>query len=304
MVAKGKRFSGSTRSFTSAPSHSRSRCSTAGAGRRFGSTGREGVSVTMRLRTALLLGAALLGAGCTAGKAFRQGNVAMRAGDVDQAVAYYRTAVQAAPDNPNYKIALQRAMAAASYAHLEKAHQFEQQDQLEAARGEYRLASEYDPANRQAAAKVASLDQTIRARTDAARPRPAIEALREQARAATAPPLLNPASREPLGIHFQNVPARDILTFLADSTGINISYDRDAQVDRPTTLQLDNVTLEQALNQILTMNQLSYKIVSERSIFIFPDSVPKHVQFDDQVIQTFYLSNADPTDLTNIISTI
>ena len=33
----------------------------------------------------------------------------MHDGNLDEAVAAYRKAVQAAPDNPNYKIALQRA---------------------------------------------------------------------------------------------------------------------------------------------------------------------------------------------------
>src|SRR5262245_62556167 len=126
----------------------------------------------------------------------------MKAGDLDQAVAYYRTALQAAPDNPNYKIALERAMLAASRAHFDRARTFEAQDQLEAARGEYKLASEYDPANRQAAAKVIALDQTIRERIEASRPKPAIEQLRERARAASAPPILNPASREPLIVRF------------------------------------------------------------------------------------------------------
>ena len=101
-----------------------------------------------------------MAAGCAAGKAFRQGNVAIKDGDLDQAVAYYRTASQAAPDNPNYKIALERAQLAASRAHFDKAKAYEEQEQLEAARGEYQLASEYDPANRQAAAKVITLDQT------------------------------------------------------------------------------------------------------------------------------------------------
>src|ERR671936_3076219 len=98
----------------------------------------------------VLLVLAFVTGGCAAGRAFRRGNAAMRAGDLDQAVAYYRTAVQNAPDNANFKIALERAMVAASRAHLERARQFEEQDQLEAARGEYKLASEYDPTNRQA----------------------------------------------------------------------------------------------------------------------------------------------------------
>ena len=110
----------------------------------------------------------------------------MRAGNLDQAVAFFRRAVQSDPDKTEYKIALGRAMLAASYAHLERAKELEAQEQLEAARGEYRLASEYDPSNRSAAAKVAALDQIIRYRAEAARPRPPIDDMR--ARAADAEP--------------------------------------------------------------------------------------------------------------------
>jgi len=102
----------------------------------------------------VLLAVALLAGGCAAGQAFRQGDAASRAGDLDQAVAAYRRAVQADPDNPRYKIALERAMQAASRLHQDRARMFEQQDQLEAALGEYRQASEYDPSNRQAGVKV------------------------------------------------------------------------------------------------------------------------------------------------------
>jgi general secretion pathway protein D len=254
-------------------------------------------------QVALLIALALFAGGCAAGKAFRQGDSAMRAGNLDEAVAAYRRAVQASPDNPNYRIALQRAMQAASRAHIERAHEFEQQDQLEAALGEYRLASEYDPSNRMATAKVAELDRTIRDRIEASRPRPPIQLLRERARAASAEPILNPASREPLNLRFNNVSLRDILSTIGASTGINISYDREVQ-DRATTVQLDGVTLEQALNQIMAMNQLSYKVLSERSIFIFPDTPPKHAQYDEQVVRTFYLSHADATEVSQILSTI
>ena len=120
--------------------------------------------------------------------------------------------------------------------------------------------------------------------------------LRERARAASAEPILNPASREPLNLRFNNVSLRDILGVIGSSTGINISYDREVQ-DRAATVQLDGVTLEQALNQIMTMNQLSYKVLSDRSIFVFPDTPPKHAQYDEQVVRTFYLSHADATEV-------
>src|SRR6185295_16423374 len=206
---------------------------------------------TRLARLGVLLALVILASGCAANKAFRQGEGAMRSGNLDEAVAAYRRAVQDAPDNTNYKIALQRAMQAASRAHLDRAREFEQQDQLEAALGEYRQASEYDPTNRLATSKVAELDRTIRDRIEASRPVPAIQQLRERARAASAEPILNPASREPLNLRFNNVSLRDILGVIGSSTGINISYDREVQ-DRAATVQLDGVTLEQALNQIMT----------------------------------------------------
>ena len=246
---------------------------------------------------------ALAAGGCAANRAYRQGNTAMRAGNLDEAVAFYRRAVLADPDNPNYKIALERAMVAASRVHLDRGREFEQNDQLEAALGEYRQAGEYDPSNRLAVSKVAELERTIRDRIEASRPRPAIQEMRERARAASAEPVLNPASRDPLRLIFPNTSLRDILNFIAVSTGINVTYDRDVQ-DRLVTISLDGVTLEQALNQIMTMNQLSYKILSERSIFVFPDTGPKHAIYDEQVVRTFYVSHADATELVQTLGTI
>ena len=252
-----------------------------------------------------LLVAAIVAGGCAtgAGRAFKQGDAATRAGNLDEAIVAYRSAVQTEPNNAEYRVALQRSMLAASRAHLARAQQFESQDQIEAAVGEYRLASEYDPSNRMALAKVATLERAVRERAEAARPRPAIQDARARARAAIAPPILNPASREPLNLRFPNASRRDVLTFIAMATGINITYDRDV-TDAATTVQLEGVTLEQALNQIMAMNQLAYKVISERSIFVFNDTAAKHQQHDEQVVQTFYLSHANPTEVSQVLSTI
>jgi general secretion pathway protein D len=227
----------------------------------------------------------------------------MKTGDLDQAVAYFRTASESSPDNLNYKIALQRAMLAASRAHFEKAREFEEKDQLEAARGEYQLAGEYDTSNRQAAAKVAALDQMIRARIEAARPRPPIEQLRQRARAASAEPLLNPTNREPLRITFRNINIRDVLDSLGGAAGITIIYDPQVPTT-PVSANIDGLTFEQAMQQIMTVNSLAYKVQTERSILVFPDTAQKHGQYDDQVLQTFYVSNADVTELTQLLTSL
>ncbi len=260
-------------------------------------------SKRLRKTSAILLvaGLAAVLAGCAAGKAFSRGEAAMRAGDLDTAVAAYRTAVQADPQNASYKIALQRAMLASSRAHMERAKTYEQMDQLEAALGEYKLAAENDPTNRLAASKVIDLERTLRERAEAARPKPAIQVARERARAAAQPPPLFNFNTPLARISFNNSPLREILGFIASSTGISITYDRGYQ-DRNYTVTLEGATLEQALNQILSVNQLSYKVLSERSILIFEDNAQKHQQYDDQVIQTFYLSNADATELAQLLS--
>jgi general secretion pathway protein D len=262
--------------------------------------------VTRRLKcVGVLLAVAIFAGGCAAGRAFRQGNIAMRGGDLDQAVAYYRIAVQSDPDNPNYKIALERAMVAASRAHIDRARKFEAEDQLDAARSEYRLAAEYDPTNLTAAAKVAALDQTIRQRNEAARPRPPIEDLRARARAAAAPPVLNPVT-DIVDLRFgPNTNLRDILTFLAEQSGISITYDREARPEATTTsVDLQGVTVEEALRQLLTFNGLTYKVLSSRAILVFQDTSAKHNQYDEQVVQTFYLSHADATEMSQMLANI
>ena len=259
-------------------------------------------TLSKRFRALLVIAAiGVAAAGCAAGQAFRHGEEAMRAGNLDQAVAFYRSAVQADPENATYKIALQRAMLASSRAHMDRAKQYEQMDQLEAALGEYKLASENDPSNRLASSKVVDLERIIRERAEAARPKPAIQQARERARAAAQPPPLFNFNTRLARINFNNTPLREILGFIASSTGISVTYDRQYQ-DRNYSVTLEGATLEEALNQILSVNQLSYKVLSERSILVFEDTAAKHGQYDDQVIQTFYLSNADATELAQLLS--
>ena len=61
----------------------------------------------------------------------------------------------------------------------------------------------------------AATRRTIRDRIEAARPKPPIQQMRERARAATPEPTLNPSSRIPLDVHFNNASLKSILDFLS-----------------------------------------------------------------------------------------
>ncbi len=253
------------------------------------------------VRTVMMLAlAAAMAAGCASGRAFARGDAAGRAGDWEAAVGFYRQAIENDPDRPDYKIALERARVAAAGMYTERARQFEEANQLEEALRSYRKAQEFEPSNRQLSAKGAQLERTLRDRLEAATPRPEIERLRQQARRATVEPILNPSNPEPLIVNFVNTSIRDILIFVGQYTGINVTFDRDFQ-DRTITLKLEGVSLEQALQQIMIANQLFYRVLNDRTIIVAADNTQKRTQYEEQVIRTFFISHADATELSTLL---
>jgi len=258
-------------------------------------------------RRAARLGCALalvsLAAACAAGRAFNQAEEFALIGNWDAAVEYYRRALQEDPDRPEYRIALERAMLTASRAHHAQAAAHEEQGNLTAAILEYRKAAEFDPSNRQAAQRAALLERRVRENLEAALPPPAVEQMRDEARRQTEPPLLNPASREPIDLRFTNASTQDILDFLASATGINITYERDFR-PAPFSIELEGVTLEEALDQLMTANQLWYKVINNRTIMVIPDTPQKRQQYEELVVRTFYVSHADTQELAQLLTQV
>ena len=261
---------------------------------------RRSCAVPVRHLQVLLIMALVSGACASAG---RDAARSAAAGDWDTAVAYYQLALQDDPDRPEYRIALERAMLSASRLHIDAGRAFEAQDDLSSALREYRVGSEFDPSNSEVAARATRLDQTIRDRIEAARPPPPIEALRGQARREMAPPLLNPASRDPLVLDFRETSLQDLIDFIGDATGINISYDEQFQ-DREVSVRIDGLTLEETLDHVLSINQSFYKVLNPRAIIVIPETPQKRGQYAEQVIRTFYVSHADVQELSQLLSQI
>ena len=258
----------------------------------------------MMRKLSVLLILALLASGCAASRAFRRGQDALRASDWDAAVTYFTKAVQASPDNGEYKINLRRAQEEASRMHLEKAKDLEQKDQLDLALTEYRKSLETTGSDRVAQAKVAELERRVRERIEATRPKPRIDQLRTDARGFNAPPLLNPGSREPIRLNFSTPSSlKDILNFIGSASGINVTYDQQ-YTDKSYSVNLDGVTVEEALNQVLSANGYYYKVTSPRTILVIPDQPAKHQQYDELVVKVFFISHADATELTQLVSGI
>jgi type II secretory pathway component GspD/PulD (secretin) len=253
----------------------------------------------MKHRLIAILTLTVIVSGCAASRAFRRGEDQSRLGNWDAAVAEYTAAVQADPDKPEYKIQLERAMQSAAQAHISRAREMEEKDALDAALGEYRRASELDSTNRLAAAKVAELEKIIRDRIEATRPRPQIDNLRDKARA-MGQPLIDLTTKLP-SLKFNNASLRDILNFIGTQSGINITYEPTFQ-DKAYTLVLEDVTVEQALQQIMMANALFYKVMNPKTIMVIPDNNAMHIRYDEIVMRTFYVSHADVAELTQLVN--
>ena len=252
------------------------------------------------LRLVTLIAVAAVIGGCAAGRAFGRGDRAARGGDWDAAVEHYRTALQANPDRVDYQIALERAMINASVQHLDQARLFEAREQIEDALREYRRAGVYDPSNRQIAGKAVEMERRIRDMAEAARPQPTIQQLQQGIRQ-DPEPLLDPTSRDPIDVVFNNASLRDILNSMGMSAGINVTFERDYQ-DRSYTVQMRGVTFDEALDQIFAGNLLFYKVINERTIMVIPDNAQKRALYSEQVIRTFFVSHADATEVAQILN--
>jgi general secretion pathway protein D len=255
------------------------------------------------IRVSALLLALVVLAGCAAGMAFRRGEDRSRAGDWDTAVAYYRQAVQGDPNKPEYRIALERAMLNASRGHFDTARQLEAKDQLDAALLEFRRTVEFDPANRQAADKVVQLERIIRDRIEASRPKPPIADIRQQARQVSVEPLLNPRSRDPIRVQFNQAYIREILNFIGNSSGINVTYD-PTFVDRAVSINLTGVPLEQALNTVVMSNGLFYSVLDPTTIVVAPDTAANRAKYERLIAITIPLSYGDVTELSAMLTQI
>jgi len=243
---------------------------------------------------------AVLVTGCASGRAFGRGESAARGGDWDAAVEHYRQALQSEPTNPEYRIAYERAMISASQDHLDRAQRAEARGQLEESLREYRRASEFDPSNRRIASKVLDLERTIRDQIEASRPRPTAQQMRDAGRAGAAPPLFN-LNTIVQPIVFTQASLRDIFNSIGSGTGINITYDSAFQ-DRVYSVTLADVTLEQALQQITTANQLFYKVMNPKTIMVIQDTAQKRQQYEEMVVVTFPISYGDPTEIAQAIT--
>lgn len=251
---------------------------------------------------ALCLVASLLAAGCAKGNgAYNQGVKAEDLQDYDAALAYYQKAVKADPHNSVYKVKLHQARFEDGEFHVKKGLDLRKKGDLQGAAGEFQRAMAIDPGSSIAEQELNKTVEMIAEKNhqnEAAAEAPGEP--NEQPLAAM-PPQIKPLSREPINLKMKN-DAKMVFDTIGKLAGLTMVYDPDFPA-RTITVDLNNVTLEQALEIVSLDSKAFIKPVTENILFVIPDQPQKRRDYEEEVVKTIYLSNTvQPQDLTEVVT--
>ncbi len=259
----------------------------------------------VRFRLASLLALCLgvsAGMGCaTAGFAAR-GLQAEQAGDHDLAVVEYAKALQAKPNDRATRQALDRAKLRAAQDHFTRGRRFAFTGKLDEALIEYQLAGELNPANKEIEDALRDMRAQLKTRVAIAREgKTKLETLVERSRMLPPPGLDLPTDvKLPASLAFRNAPSKDVFTAIARFANISIVFDADLR-DQPVTIDLRNAALEDALAAVSTSTKAFYRVTGSRTVTVIPDTAAKRREYEEEIVRTFYLSNADLKETIDVL---
>src|SRR5467141_960791 len=264
----------------------------------------RGLGECMRRLGSLFLGVVfgLLAAGCPKGQPdFNQGKKAETLQDYDAAFAFYEKAAKKDPYNSAYKIKLNRVRFEASERHVKHGVELRKQGDLQGAAAEFQRAQAIDPsspvADQELRKTLEMLAEKNRATDAAAEPPPDPN----EQQLASMPPEIKPLSRAPINLKMSN-DAKIVFDTIGKLAGLTVIYDPDFPARR-ITADLNNVTLEQALEIASLESKAFWKPVTENIIMVIPDQPQKRRDYEEQVVKTIYLSNTfHPQDITEIMT--
>jgi len=240
-------------------------------------------------------------AGCASG-ALRAGMNAELAQDFDRAVIEYTRALQEHPYDGGARAGLERSRLRAALEHFARGRRFHDSGRLNEALIELELAAELNPTDANVANLLSSVQKDIETKAAVAREgKTALQALIERSRTMQPPGLELPADvRLPTSLTFRDASARDIYTALARFANLNIVFDPQFR-DQLVTIDLRNASVADALESLSTATRNFYRVTAQRTITVIPDTPAKRTEYEDEVVRTFYLSNADVKETLDLL---
>jgi len=267
---------------------------------RFADRSRRRVQAGFWCAAAVMASAAL--GGCATSGALDQGWKAERQQDWDRAVVEYTAAVRESPQDQNARLALERAKLRAMQVHVANGRRFASLGKLDEALVEYQIASQLSPANTEIEDALRNLRTALRARVAVAQDgKTQLQSLIERTRDLPPAGLDLPADAKlPDSLVFRDAGSRDVFTALARFAGVSVVFD-PAFRDAPLSIDLRKSSFEQALASVSASTRNFYRITAPRTLTIVPDTPAKRREYEEEVVRTFYLSNADLKETIDLL---
>ena len=275
----------------------------------------------------------MLAAGCATDRVHREGLEAIDAGHYEEGLAKLEESVKSEPHNITYRLDL-KARREAVLQRLNAAADTQRgTGKLDEAEATYHRVLVIEPSNNRAqrglegvnadrrhtellAQAQKDLEQGVPEQADAKVRAVLAEdpgfgaaiALRSKIELARGPvtvvPKLHARDNRPVTLQFRDANTKMVFEVLSRRTGINFLFDKDVKNDGKTTIFVQDVPVEQAIELVLGQNQLARQVLAQNMVLIYPNTAAKQKEYQDQIVKTFYLTNADTKQAQNLLKTV
>jgi general secretion pathway protein D len=290
----------------------------------------------MKLSCRGFIGAALttvLLIGCAADRLHHEGLAEIDRGNYEVGVSKLAQAVATDPDNLNYKLDLAARREAATQTLITSADSLRTAGQLDQAAQTYRRVLAINPADQRAIRGIDGVEADRRHAAMVADAGKAFErkeydaadailrsvlnedsgfgsavAMAAKINIARGPtnvaPRLQTRNNSKVTLQFRDAPTKMVFEVLARQTGINFILDKDVKGDGKTTIFVQDVPIEEAVELVLDQNALARQILSANMVLIYPNTPAKQKDYEEQIVHTFYLTNAVPKDVESMLKSM
>jgi general secretion pathway protein D len=285
------------------------------------------------LAVGVLAGLLIILAGCAADRLHQKGLTDLDKGDYETGVSELRQAAASDPQNMTYRLDVAARRDAAVQKLIAQADAARAGGDLDGAAAIYKRVLSLDPNNGRALHGLDGIEAdrrhaviTAAARSDfehkdfdAAEAKlrsvvnedptytPALQ-LSDKINAARGPvsaaPRLKPANNAKVTLEFRDAPTKMVFEVLSRQTGINFVIDKDVKSDGKTTIFVHEVPIEEAIDLVLDQNGLARQILSNNMVLIYPNTAAKQKDYQEQIVRTFYISNAAPKDVEGLLKSV
>jgi general secretion pathway protein D len=236
---------------------------------------------------------------------YNKGKDAEARQDYEAAYEDYRQAYEQKPRDLAYRAAYERTRFLAAASHVHRGQLLRDAGKLQEAMVEFQKAAQIDSASFIAQQEIRRTQRLIDA--GSAQPPSSVAApptgLQKRVQEAQGPVDLAAISSIPITLKLTE-DTKLIYETVGKLAGINVLFDPD-YTSRRVKIELNGVTLQDALEIIALESKTFWRPVTPNTIFVASDNPAKRKEIEQSVIKTFYMANlSQPTELQDVVNAL